>query len=107
MTANDVLARVRETTLNAYARQEIRLRPFGGVTTGALVELYPLFQVMLNLLNTPPQEYRLGNLAVERIPIDRGTPAGSADQHDRDAPKAWRAMSSTTVICSTAPLSSR
>jgi non-ribosomal peptide synthetase component F len=74
MTANDVLALVRETTLNAYARQEI---PFEAVLEALQPErslsYTPLFQVMLNLLNTPPQEYRLGNLAVERIPIDRGT----------------------------------
>src|SRR5262249_35276683 len=74
MTANDVLDRVRETTLNAYARQEI---PFETVLEALQPErslsYTPLFQVMLNLLNTPPQEYRLANLAIERIPIDRGT----------------------------------
>ena len=73
MTANEVLARVRETTLNAYARQEI---PFEAVLEALHPErslsYTPLLQVMLNLLNTPPQKYRLGNLAVERIPIDRG-----------------------------------
>jgi amino acid adenylation domain-containing protein len=73
VTANEVLARVRETTLNAYARQEI---PFEAVLEALHPErslsYAPLLQVMLNLLNTPPQKYRLGNLAVERIPIDRG-----------------------------------
>ena len=74
MTANDVLARVRETTLNAYARQEI---PFETVLEALQPErslsYTPLFQVMLNLLNTPLQEYRLADLEVERIPLDRGT----------------------------------
>lgn len=73
MTANDVLASVRETTLNAYARQEI---PFEAVLEALQPErslsYTPLIQVMLNLLNTPLQEYRLGNLEVERIPLDRG-----------------------------------
>jgi amino acid adenylation domain-containing protein len=74
MTANELLACVRETTLNALAWQDV---PFEAVVEAVQPERAlshsPLFQVILNLDNTPEKSYRLSGLAVERIPADNGT----------------------------------
>jgi amino acid adenylation domain-containing protein len=74
MTANELLACVRETTLNALAWQDV---PFEAVVELVQPERAlsqsPLFQVILNLDNTPEKTYRLSGLEVERIPADNGT----------------------------------
>ena len=74
MTASELLACVRETTLNALAWQDV---PFEAVVEAVQPERAlshsPLFQVILNLDNTPEKIYRLSGLTVERIPADNGT----------------------------------
>ncbi|MGW8362704.1 amino acid adenylation domain-containing protein [Streptomyces wedmorensis] len=70
----ELVARVRETDLAAYAHQDI---PFE-----RLVELlnparsmarHPLFQVMLSHQARPPMELALGEVAVRQEPVDMGT----------------------------------
>jgi amino acid adenylation domain-containing protein len=69
-----LVARVRETDLAAYAHQDL---PFE-----RLVELlnparsmarHPLFQVMLSHQARPPMELALGEVAVRQEPVDMGT----------------------------------
>ncbi|MGW7056256.1 amino acid adenylation domain-containing protein [Streptomyces sp. NPDC054887] len=70
----ELVARVRETDLAAYAHQDI---PFE-----RLVELlnparsmarHPLFQVMLSHQARPPLDLALGEVAVRQEPVDMGT----------------------------------
>jgi amino acid adenylation domain-containing protein len=70
----DVIARVRQATLDAYEYQDL---PFE-----KLLELLrpprstahsPVVQVMFNLHNEPGGQLRLDDLEVESFPVDRGT----------------------------------
>lgn len=74
MSANELLVSIRGTTLEAVSRQEV---PFEAVVESVNPErglsYSPLFQVMLNLDNTPTKAFRLGQLEVERLPVDNGT----------------------------------
>ncbi|HEV7518414.1 MAG TPA: condensation domain-containing protein, partial [Thermoanaerobaculia bacterium] len=62
----DLVGRVRETTLGAFAHQDV---PFEALLVGRGVERdlsrTPFFQVFLNLLNFPSGELRLPGLRVE------------------------------------------
>lgn len=68
----DFLAQVRERFLEAFAHQDM---PFEVLIGQLRIErdpsVSPLFGVMLNMLNTPPANVALPNLAVERVEIDR------------------------------------
>ena len=63
-----LLARAREATLGAFAHQEV---PFEAVLADVQpardLSRTPLFQVFLNLLNLPPAEVRLADLAIEPL----------------------------------------
>ncbi|MEU6041874.1 amino acid adenylation domain-containing protein [Actinomadura sp. NPDC047616] len=76
----DLLARVRETDLAAYAHQDL---PFERLVddlspTRSLVR-HPLFQVMLAFGNIPPASWTLPGLQVEPLPLQEGTEAARVD----------------------------
>ncbi len=89
-TFMQLLARVRGTTLAAWAHQDV---PFD-----YLVEIlnpprslahHPLFQVMLSLANTPPVDFRPPGLRASVMPVTSGTAKFDVDfnlseQHDAD-----------------------
>jgi hypothetical protein len=70
----DLLRRVRDTTLNAYAHQDMpfdklvdELRPERTLTHP------PLFQIVFSLQNAPTMEVRRPNLTLEPVLVDQGT----------------------------------
>ena len=99
------LARVRETDLAAYAHQEL---PFERLVEELRPERdlghSPLFQVMVNVLNTPAPApaAALPGLAVS--PLALGVATAKFDLtlalHEPAARRGWRARSSTTPTCS-------
>ncbi len=70
LSLREFMTQVRDTDLAAYARQDI---PFEHVVELAGPERRlshtPLFQVMFDFQNTPVEELRLGELALEMLPI--------------------------------------
>jgi amino acid adenylation domain-containing protein len=72
-TLGDLLARVKEIALDAYARQdapfELIVEALHPVRDRAR---HPLFQVMCVLQNTPADEERAGGLAIRPEPLDTG-----------------------------------
>lgn len=73
-TVRELLARVRETTLNAFSHQDV---PFGDLieaTQGPRdLNRTPLFQVMFILQNFPLRNSRISGLAFTPIEFDIGT----------------------------------
>ncbi|GAA3031109.1 non-ribosomal peptide synthetase [Actinokineospora globicatena] len=73
-TFTELLARVRETDLAAYANQDVSFeRVVEHVNPARSLSRNPLFQVLLMLSNTPPAAGLLHGLAVEVEPVDTGT----------------------------------
>lgn len=74
LTVREALARVRTTTLEAFANQD---SPFEAVLEAVQPERSrsraPLFQVMFNLLTLPPFDKQFGGLAAKRVLLDNQT----------------------------------
>jgi amino acid adenylation domain-containing protein len=75
-TFKELLSRVREVCLGAYAHQEV---PFEKVVEDLAPERSlssnPLFQVMFAMQNAPKEELKLGGLRLEQIETESGTSA--------------------------------
>ncbi len=73
-TMRELLARVRDTTLDAYAHQDV---PFEKLVIALApprdLSRSPLFQVMLILHNAPPAPTSLGDVEVRRLDVERAT----------------------------------
>jgi amino acid adenylation domain-containing protein len=72
LTFRDLLSRVRETALNAYAHQGL---PFAKLVAELNptrdTSFSPLVQVMFNMINVPQPEIRVEGLQVEVVDVDR------------------------------------
>ena len=92
-TFRELLGRVQETALSAYAHQDL---PFE-----ELVEELnpprdmgrsPIFQVLLSLLNTPMQPLQLPGLALHRMKADSGTSKFDLSLYAIEVPEGLRCV---------------
>jgi non-ribosomal peptide synthetase component F len=73
-TSEELLRRVREATLDAYAHRELPFdRLVEELRPARVPGRAPLFQVKLVLQNVPERPFDLPGLTTERYPVDRGT----------------------------------
>ncbi|HEY0019307.1 MAG TPA: amino acid adenylation domain-containing protein [Longimicrobium sp.] len=73
-TFRQLLARVRETTLGAYARQDLPFEKLvEEVAPARSLSHTPLFQTVFALDNTPARSLRLGSLQISRVEADSET----------------------------------
>ncbi len=76
LSLRELVARVREVTLEAYARQDV---PFEAVLAGLKGERdlsrTPLFQVLFNMLNLPRGELRLPDLTLQPLSAPEDAPS--------------------------------
>ena len=81
----ELLRRVRDVTLNAYANQDV---PFERIVDALQpdrdIARQPLFQVMLVVHNEPESELRLGSLAVSPVEIPRSSAQFDLTLHVRE-----------------------
>jgi non-ribosomal peptide synthetase component F len=89
----DLLERVRETVLGAFAHQDV---PFGRLveelSPQRSLARNPLFQVMFGLYNVPDAEAGLGGLRVENVDLEVGTAVFDLSLYLSPTPEGLTAM---------------
>lgn len=72
-TFRTLLAKIKETTLDAYAHQDMPFEQLvEAVQPGRDLSRSPLFQVMFSMPNVPMPKLRVADLDVELLHVDRG-----------------------------------
>ncbi|HYO67456.1 MAG TPA: amino acid adenylation domain-containing protein, partial [Archangium sp.] len=74
-TFRELLGRVKDVTLGAYAHQDVPFEKLVEVLQPPRQQLgrTPFFQVALGLLNTPTAELSMPGLSIQPLPLDSGT----------------------------------
>ncbi|WP_154814294.1 amino acid adenylation domain-containing protein [Actinophytocola xinjiangensis] len=86
-TFGELLDRVREVTLDAYAHQEL---PYARMVDALRPNRAPAFQTKLVLQNVPDEDLRLPGLALEPIEQHRGTAQVDLNVRAAEAPDGLR-----------------